>query len=126
LYEKSSIDRYLADSKQFICYKLSVLGLDEAKLQRKHGFGFTLLLLSRLEALLEQLQDKNKSEADFEEEFLQVSVGFWVQRLEASQLQHFIRVGLEKCEMPYLKEQFEQARNLWRCVASYSSTSCNI
>lgn len=96
LQEKTSMDRYVTYWKRFLCYCLRVLPLDEATLLERHGFQFTPGQRVGLEALWEHLQDEDRAEKDLEEEVLQVSAGFWMQRLAGdpfnSPLWHFIAV----------------------------------
>ncbi|RFU71790.1 recq family helicase, partial [Trichoderma arundinaceum] len=96
LQEKTSMDRYLAYWKRFLCYCLNVLPLESDTLLEKHGFSFTSDRRRGLETLWEHLQDGNWPERDLEEELLQVSASFWMQRLDgdpfASPLWHFVAV----------------------------------
>jgi superfamily II DNA helicase RecQ len=96
LQEKTSMDRNLVYWQRFFCYCLNVLQLDEAALRRKHGFSFTGAQRRSLEQLWRHLQDEDWSEEAIEEELLQVSASFWMQRLDgdpfASPLWHFVGV----------------------------------
>jgi hypothetical protein len=96
LQEKTSMDRNLTYWKRFLGYCLNVLQLDEAVLREKHGFSFTRAQRRSLEQLWEHLQGEDWSEEALEEELLQVSVSFWMQRLDgnpfASPVWHFVGV----------------------------------
>lgn len=58
-----------------------MLPLDEAALQAQHEFGFTASQRSNLGRLQDHLQDEDWPEGDLDEEVLQVSASFWMQRL---------------------------------------------
>jgi hypothetical protein len=96
LQEKASMDRNLIYWTRFFYYCLNVLRLDDAELFEKHGFRFTVAQRSSLERLWEHLKDEDYSEGDLEEELLQVSACFWMQRLNGdpflSPLWHFVGV----------------------------------
>jgi hypothetical protein len=96
LQEKTSMDRYLIYWTRFLCYCLNVLRLDEAALLRRHGLSFSSAQRRSLEQLWGHLQDGEYPEADLEEELLQLSAGFWVQRLDGdpfeNPLWHFVSV----------------------------------
>ena len=96
LQEKTSMDRNLTYWKRFLCYCLNVLQLDEAALLERHGFSFTGAQRRSLEQLWEHLQDEDWPEEALEEELLQVSASFWMQRLDGdpftSPLWHFVGV----------------------------------
>lgn len=96
LQEKTSMDRNLTYWKRFLCYCLNVLQLDAAALLERHGLSFTSAQRRSLEQLWEHLQDEDWSEEALEEELLQVSARFWMQRLEGdpftSPLWHFVGV----------------------------------
>lgn len=96
LQEKTSMDRYLTYWTRFLCYCLNVLSLSEADLFDQHGFRFLPRQRERLNHLRDHLHDEDESEADLEEELLQVSASFWMQRLDEdpflSPLWHFICV----------------------------------
>lgn len=96
LQEKTSMDRYLTYWKRFLCYCMNVLSLESDTLLEKHGFSFADGQRKGLETLWEHLQDGNCQERDLEEELLQVSASFWIQRLDgdpfASPLWHFVAV----------------------------------
>lgn len=96
LQEKTSMDRYLAYWKRFLCYCLNVLSLESDTLLEQHGFSFTGGQRRSLGMLWEHLQDGDWPEGDLEEELLQVSASFWMQRLDgdpfASPLWHFVAV----------------------------------
>ncbi len=96
LQEKTSIDQNLTYQKRFLCYYLNVLQLDKAKLLEKHGFSFTSVQRRSLEQLQGYLQDEDQSEEALEEELLQVSASFQIQRLNrdpfTSLLWHFVSV----------------------------------
>jgi hypothetical protein len=96
LQEKTSMERYLAYWKRFLCYCLNVLPLDEDALRREHGFGFTENQRADLEQLWDHIRDDRVSDEALQEELLQVSARFWMQRLPGdpfeSPLWHFIAV----------------------------------
>ena len=96
LQEKTSIDRNLIYWTRFLYYCLKVVHLDEAELAEQHGFAFAPRQRERLEDLWDHLQDKDTSAADLEEELLQVSASFWMQKLDSdpfvSPLWHFVGV----------------------------------
>ena len=96
LQEKTSMERYLAYWKRFLCYCLNVLSLDEATLRKEHGFGFTSDQRAGLQRLWDHLRDDGVSDKALQEELLQLSAGFWMQRLPGdpfeSPLWHFIAV----------------------------------
>jgi superfamily II DNA helicase RecQ len=96
LQEKASMDRNLIYWTRFFCYCLNVLHLDDAELFEEHGFHFTAAQRRSLERLWEHLKDEDYSEGDLEEELLQVSASFWMQRLDGdpflSPLWHFVGV----------------------------------
>lgn len=90
------MDQNLIYWTRFLCYCLKVVHLDEAELAKQHGFAFVPRQRERLEDLWDHLQDKETSEADLEEELLQVSASFWMQKLDSdpfvSPLWHFVGV----------------------------------
>jgi hypothetical protein len=96
LQEKTSMDRNLIYWKRFFGYCLNVLRLSEATLLEKHGFSLTSVQRRSLEQLWRHLQDEDWPEEALEEELLQVSASFWMQRLDAdpftSPLWHFVGV----------------------------------
>ena len=96
LQEKASIDRNLIYWTRFFCYCLNVLQLADAELFKKYGFYFTAAQRGSLERLWELLKDKDYSKGVLEEELLQVSATFWMQRLDRdpflSPLWHFVGV----------------------------------
>jgi superfamily II DNA helicase RecQ len=96
LQEKTSMDRNLTYWKRFLYYCLNVRQLDEAALLERHGFSFTSAQRRSLEQLWEHLQDEDWPEEALEEELLQVSASFWMQRLDGdpftSPLWHFVGV----------------------------------
>jgi hypothetical protein len=96
LQEKTSLNRYVSYWKRLLCYYLRVLLLNETTLLERHGFQFTPEQRVGLEALWEHLRDEDRAEKELEEKVLQVSAGFWKQRLAekplASPLWHFVAV----------------------------------
>ncbi|KFZ07502.1 hypothetical protein V502_09858, partial [Pseudogymnoascus sp. VKM F-4520 (FW-2644)] len=96
LQEKTSMDRNLIYWTRFLCYCLNVLHLEDAELFKKHGFHFAVGQRESLGKLWEHLQNGDWSEEALEEELLQVSASFWMQRLQGdpfeSPLWHFVGV----------------------------------
>jgi hypothetical protein len=65
LQEKTSMDRYLAYIKRFLCYCLNVLSLEEEILLADHGFRFTPAQRVSLETLWAHLQgEASESESE--------------------------------------------------------------
>ena len=96
LQEKASMDRNVAYWKRFFCYCLNVLELDDSRLVERHGFTFTTPQRRGLEQLRRHLLDDKCLEEALEEELLQLSASFWMQRLDGdpfvSPLWHFVAV----------------------------------
>ncbi|KFZ19430.1 hypothetical protein V501_00669 [Pseudogymnoascus sp. VKM F-4519 (FW-2642)] len=82
LQEKTSMDRNLIYWTRFLCYCLNVLHLEDAELFEKHGFHFAARQRESLGKLWEHLQNVEWSEEALEEELLEVSASFWMQRLQ--------------------------------------------
>ncbi|KFY01439.1 hypothetical protein O988_02743 [Pseudogymnoascus sp. VKM F-3808] len=81
---------------RFLCYCLNVLHLEESELFEKHGVRFAAGQRESLGSLWEHLQNGDWSEEALEEELLEISASFWMQRLQgdpfASPLWHFFGV----------------------------------
>ena len=75
---------------------LNVLHLEESELFETHGFHFAAGQRESLGKLWEHLQNGDWSEEALEEELLELSASFWMQRLQgdplASPLWHFVGV----------------------------------
>ncbi|KFY03965.1 hypothetical protein V490_00040, partial [Pseudogymnoascus sp. VKM F-3557] len=82
LQEKTSMDRNLIYWTRFLCYCLNVLHLNETKLFEKHRFRFVVGQRESLGKLWEHLQNAEWSEDVLEDELLEVSASFWIQRLQ--------------------------------------------
>ncbi|KFZ14409.1 hypothetical protein V501_03257, partial [Pseudogymnoascus sp. VKM F-4519 (FW-2642)] len=129
---------------RFLCYSLNVLHLEESELFEKHGFHFAAGQRESLGKLWEHLQNEDWSEEALEEELLEVSASFWMQRLQGdpfasplpAHLFTYVLAGLmyvgrallgewaiptkDRPEIEDLGGEFAQVRDAWLCKATYS------
>lgn len=101
------MDRNLIYWTRFLCYCLNVIHLEESELFEKHGFHFAAGQRNSLGKLWAHNEDW--LEEALEAELPEVSVSFWMQRLQGdpfdSPLWHFVGVlGIDGCS-----EQFRPA-----------------